>query len=182
MSFFLWLFFIWNHINQGWRRFGTYFKLDLFLLWLLDSIKNTLFYYWFLQFLWMIGELSEKMETWMTFHVVIWQKKMGSFWFKIFRIVYWTRICRYFFSVPPNGNIFVEQRILWNTPEFAEIKTGELWKSWSEVDKSWRKLSQQHDPSCSPDFGLQVNPIPSLLTQSPCDKVLRWALSNETKT
>ena len=145
-----------------------------FLLWLLnnnlESIKSNLFHYWFLQILWMIGELPETIETWLIFHVVIWQRNgelsLRSFWFKIIRIVSLTGICIFFcpnFLFCSTKWKCIKQRILWHTPEFAEFKTGELWKSWSEVDKSWRKLSQQHDPSCSPDFGLQVNPLPSLL-------------------
>ena len=130
----------------------------------------------------MIGELPETIETWLIFHVVIWQRNgelsLRSFWFKIIRIVSLTGICIFFcpnFLFCSTKWKCIKQRILWHTPEFAEFKTGELWKSWSEVDKSWRKLSQQHNPSCSPDFGLQVNPIPSLLTQSSCNKVLRFS-------
>ena len=106
MSFFLWLFFTWNHINQGWRRFGTYFKLDLFLLWLLDSIKKHFILLLILAILvddWWAVRNNGNMDDISCCNLT--KNKMGSFWFKIFRIVYWTRICRYFFSVPPNGNV-----------------------------------------------------------------------------
>ena len=118
----------------------------------------------------MIGVLPETIET-DDISCCDLTKKWGAFGLRSLE--------KYFFSVLiffcSLKWIFIKQKIHWNTPEFAEFKTGELWKSWSEVDKSWRKLSQQHDPSCSPDFGLQVNPLPSLLTQSPCNKFLRWA-------